>query len=271
VERDPRPPRAPAAPEELPSMSLLEHLEELRSRLMWVVGTLLATFFLCWAFAELIFEFLAQPIYRFLPPGEKLVMLAVSDGFLLYVKVAMLASVFLSAPVILYHVWRFVQPGLYREERRYAFGFIVFGTLLFLSGGAFAYYVAFPFAVKFLLGVGKNFTLAITVTSYLRFLMTVILGMAIMFELPLVILFLSRVGVVTPRFLIRHFRWAVLGTFVVAAIITPTSDVFNLCLFAVPMLLLYLLGVGVAALWGTPRWRAEAEEDAEPEAGEPAI
>jgi sec-independent protein translocase protein TatC len=269
VERDPRPRLPPREPEELPSMSLMEHLEELRNRLFWVVGSMLGSFFLCWGFAEPIFEFLAQPIYRFLPPGEKLVMLAVSDAFLLYVKVALLAAVFVSAPVILYHVWRFVQPGLYKQERRYAFGFILFGTLLFLAGGAFAYYVAFPFAVEFLLGVGAQFTLSITGASYLKFLMTVILGMALMFELPLVIFFLARVGVVTPRFLMRHFRWAVLGTFVLAAIITPTPDVFNLCLFAVPTLLLYLLGVGVAALFGKPKWR-EDEEAEEGTAGEPA-
>src|SRR5690606_34407928 len=106
--------------------------------------------------------------------------------------------------------------------------------------------------------------------SYLRFLMTVILGLALMFELPLVIFFLARVGVVTPRFLMRHFRWAVLATFVLAAIITPTPDVFNLCLFAVPTLVLYLLGVAVAALFGKPRWREVAEGDEEVEAGEPA-
>jgi sec-independent protein translocase protein TatC len=198
-------------------------------------------------------------------------MLAVSDAFLLYVKVALLAAVFVSAPVILYHVWQFVRPGLYRQERRYAFGFILFGTVLFLAGGAFAYYVAFPFAVEFLLGVGQEFELSITGASYLSFLMTVILGMALMFELPVVILFLSRVGVVTPGFLMRHFRWAVLGTFVLAAIVTPTPDVFNLCLFAVPTLLLYLLGVAVAAVFGKPKWRldAEAEAEAEVEDGEP--
>jgi sec-independent protein translocase protein TatC len=266
-------PGGPPKDEQLPAMSLLEHLEELRSRLMWIVASLFGSFLLCWAFARPIFDFLARPIYRFLPPGEKLVVLAVADAFLLYVKVALLAAVFVSAPVILYHLWRFVQPGLYRQERRYAFGFIFFGTLLFLGGGAFAYYVAFPFAVEFLLGMGQEFALAITGASYLRFLMTVILGMALMFQLPLVIFVLCRIGVVTPRFLMRHFRWAVLLTFIAAAIITPTPDVFNLCLFALPTLVLYLVGVGAAALFGKPRWRADAVEDdgelADDEAGEP--
>jgi sec-independent protein translocase protein TatC len=268
VERATRRPPPPAEPEELPAMSLLEHLEELRNRLMWVIGAMMASFFGCWYFARDIFDFLAVPIYRFLPAGQKLVMLKVGDAFMLYVKVAMLAALFIAAPVILYHLWRFVAPGLYRREQRYALGFIVSGTGLFVAGGAFAYYVAFPYTVEFLLGVGTEFTLAITGASYLSFLMTIILGLGLMFELPLVIFFLARVGVVTPRFLIRNFRWAVLIVFVVAAIVTPTPDVFTLCLFALPTLLLYLLGVGVAAVFGR---RSAAGSPEMGEAGEPAV
>jgi sec-independent protein translocase protein TatC len=262
-----RPPALQRAPEELPSMSLLEHLEELRSRLMWVIGALAVAFFTCWWQKEAIFRFLARPAYRYLPKGQKLVILSVTDAFMLYVKVALLVALFAAAPVILYHLWQFIRPGLYSRERYYALGFIVSGTVLFLAGGAFAYYVAFPFSVEFLLAVGHDFTPAITGPSYLSFLMTVILGLALMFELPLVIVFLSRVGLVTPRFLLRNFRWAVLIIFAVAAIITPTSDVFNLCLFALPTLGLYLLGVAAAAMVGRAKSRAttaaEAEEDAE--------
>jgi len=222
-----RPPALRRDPEELPSMSLLEHLEELRNRLMWVIGALGLAFFVCWWKVEAIFEFLAKPAYRYLPKGQKLVILSVTDAFMLYIKVALLAALFAAAPVILYHLWRFIQPGLYSRERYYTLGFIVSGSLLFLAGGAFAYYVAFPFSVEFLLEMGRNFTPAITGPSYLSFLMTVILGLALMFELPLVIVFLARVGLVTPRFLLRNFRWAVLVIFVAAAIITPTSDVFK--------------------------------------------
>ena len=262
-----RPPALRREREELPSMSLLEHLEELRSRLMWVIATLGVAFFVAWWQKEAIFGFLAKPAYRYLPKGQRLVILSVTDAFMLYVKVALLAALFAGAPVILYHLWKFIRPGLYSRERAYALGFIVSGTLLFVSGGAFAYYVAFPFSVEFLLDMGRDFTPAITGPSYLSFLMTVILGLALMFELPLVIVFLARVGLVTPRFLLRNFRWAVLVIFVAAAIITPTSDVFNLCLFAVPTLLLYLLGVAAAAMVGRAKSRAaeaaEAEEAAE--------
>ncbi len=231
-------------------MSLLSHLEELRKRLFWMMGTIFVAFLGCWAFADTIFTFLARPIYRYLPEGQQLVILGVTDAFMLYIKVALLAAIFVSTPIVLYHLWRFVAPGLYRRERRYALGFIFFGSVLFLAGGAFAYYVAFPFAVEFLLGVGSNFTAAITGPSYLSFLMTVILGLALMFELPVVIFFLAQIGVVTPGFLLRHFRWAVLFIFIAAALITPTPDVFNMCLFALPTMGLYLLGVFVAWLFG---------------------
>lgn len=235
-------------PEELPRMSLLEHLEELRTRLLRGLISLGAGFLFCWIFVDRIFAFLARPIYRLLPEGRRLVFLGMTDPLLLYIKVAALAGLFLASPFLLYETWRFVSPGLYRRERRYALPFIFFGTLFFLAGGAFAYYVVFPFAVEFLLEMGEEFTPMITVERYFRFLLTVILGLGLMFELPILIFLLSWMGLVTPRTLLRNFRWAVLAIFVVAAIITPTPDIVNLCLFAVPTIVLYLLGVGAAAL-----------------------
>lgn len=246
-----RPAPAPdhAEAETLAQMSLLQHLEELRKRIIHSLLGLVASFALCWAFVGPMFEFLARPIERLLPEGEKLAFLGITDPFILYVKVALLGSVFLAAPWLMYQAWLFVSPGLYRRERRWAAPFIVFGTAFFLAGGAFAYYVAFPFAAEFLLEVGERFRPVITIERYFRFLMTVILGLGVMFELPILIFLLARLGVVTPGFLIRKFRWAVLIIFVVAALITPTPDVVNLCLFALPTIGLYLLGVGAAALF----------------------
>jgi sec-independent protein translocase protein TatC len=162
-----------------------------------------------------------------------------------------------ASPVVLLQVWLFVAPAFYRQQRWWAGGFVLAGSLLFLSGGAFAYWIVFPRAVAFLVGVGADFTAAVTGASYLSFLMTIVLGLGLMFELPLLIVALARMGVVTPRFLLRHFRWAVLIIFTVSAIITPTPDVFNLCLFAVPTLALYLLGVACAALVA-PRLKKES-------------
>jgi sec-independent protein translocase protein TatC len=249
------PARAPTGEEELARMGLFEHLEELRKRLVYSLVAFLAAFLGCWAFSGQIYDFLALPIYRLLEArGEvpKLVFLGVTDPFLIYVKVAALVGTFLAAPVVLYQIWAFVSPGLYRREKRLAGPFILAGWVLFVAGGAFAYYVAFPFAVEFLLAMGDRFQASITVDRYLGFLMTVILGLGLMFELPTLIFLLSRLGVVTPRFLLRHFRWAVLIIFFVAAVVTPTPDVVNLLVFALPAILLYLLGIGVAMLAPRP-------------------
>lgn len=236
-------------------MGLLEHLEELRTRLVRALLAVFVAFLGCWFYARPIFRFLAQPLYRVLPPGEKLTFLGVTDPFLLYVKVAGLAALFVAFPAVMYQLWRFVSPGLYAREKRWALPFIFFGSFFFLAGGVFAYYVAFPFAVEFLIDVGAEFEPAITVDRYFRFLLTVILGLGVLFELPILIFLLSAIGVVTPRFLMRHFRWAVILIFFLAALITPTPDIFNLCLFALPTIGLYLLGVGAAALFGPKRPR----------------
>jgi sec-independent protein translocase protein TatC len=244
---DAEPDATPSA-EDLPRMSLLEHLEELRTRIVRALIAVTIAFAFSWIFVERIAEFLAQPIYDVLPEGTKLTFLGVTDPFIIYVKVAALMALFLASPAVLYQAWRFIAPGLYQKERRRALPFILAGTAFFLGGGAFAYYVAFPFAVDFLIGMGAAFQPMITVEKYFRFLLYVILGLGLMFELPIIIFLLAQMGVVTPRFLMRHFRWAVLLIFVAAALITPTPDVVNLCLFALPTIALYLLGVGAAAL-----------------------
>jgi len=237
----------------------MDHLEELRGRVFKSLIGFLVAFLVCWGFARPIFNFLAGPIYKYLPEGRKLAVLGVQDAFVLYVKVAALAALFVSIPFVLYQLWRFVSPGLYRRERLWAFPFILLGSLFFVAGGAFAYYVAFPFAVEFLLGMGQDFEQVITVERYFKFLLTVILGLGVMFELPILIFLLSQIGIVTPRFLMRHFRWAVLIIFVMAALITPTPDIVNLCLFALPTIALYLLGVGAAWLAGAGKHRRHQE------------
>lgn len=229
-------------------MSLMEHLEELRTRLLRSVIILAAAFGPCWYYVDEIFAFLQRPILKLLPPGKKLAYTGMTDPFILYFKVAALAAVFAASPFILYQFWRFIAPGLYKHERRYLLPFLFFGSVFFLAGGAFAYYVAFPLAAEFLLKIGGAFEPVITIERYFGFQMTIILGLGLMFELPIVIFVLAAIGLVTPRFLMRNFRYAVVIIFIVAAIITPTSDVLNLCVFAVPAILLYLLGVGAAAL-----------------------
>ena len=244
-------------------MSLLEHLDELRKRVLHSTVAVAVAFLICWPFADSIYGFLERPIKRLLPPDAKLVFTGVTDPFILYIKVAALAAVFFAAPYLLYQLWKFVAPGLYRRERLYVLPFIFFGSVFFLGGGAFAYYIAFPFAADFLLHVGERFEPMLTIERYFRFLLTIILGLGLMFELPVVIFLLAQMGLVTPRFLLRHFRWAVLIIFTVAAVITPTPDVFNLCLFALPTIGLYLLGIGASALVTRLQRRGRALSDAE--------
>ena len=246
-------------------MPLLEHLEELRKRLFRALIAVGLAFLVCWRYIEPICNFLAQPIYRYLPKGSKLTFLGVTDPFILYFKVAALVALFVASPVVLYQLWRFVSPGLYKRERYWALPFVFFGTFFFISGGVFAYYVAFPYAVQFLLGIGSTFQPMITIERYFRFLITVILGLGLMFELPILIFLLAQIGIVTPRGLMRQFRWAVLLIFIAAAIITPTPDIVNMCIFAIPTIGLYLLGVGAAAL--VPRLTRRREESGEDDAG----
>jgi len=165
-------------------------------------------------------------------------------------KASALAAVFLSAPFLLYQGWAFVAPGLHKRERRMVVPFMAFGTLFFAGGGLFGYTYAVPIAARWLIGLGERFQANITLRSAFQFESVIILGMGLVFEMPIVIFFLARVGLVTPGFLMKHFRTAVLLIAVVSAIITPTGDVVTLSVFAGPMILLYLLGVLVAWIFG---------------------
>jgi len=245
--------RSGEAGEELTRMTLLEHLEELRRRLAWSIAAILVGFLLCWYWAPPIFAWLSVPITRFLPPGEKLAFTGLVDPFMLYMKVALLAGIFLASPVILYQFWLFVSPALYRHERHIVVPFVVFTTVFFLGGGYFGYKVAFPMVVHFLLQVGQGFRQVVTINEYFSMASKVILGLGLVFELPVLILLLSRLGIVTHRFLLKYFRYAVLVIFLIAAVITPTPDIPTQCVFALPMIALYLLGVLVAWMFGKKR------------------
>ena len=234
-------------------MTLIEHLEELRARLMWSIVAVFVGFLLCWYWAQPIFAWMAMPITQFLPAGDKLAFTGLVDPFMLYMKVALLAGVFLASPVVLWQFWLFVSPALYRHERRLVVPFVTLTTVFFLSGGYFGYKVAFPMVVKFLLSVGKDFRQVITINEYFAMASKVILGLGLVFELPVLIMVLARFGIVTAKLLLKYFRFAVLIIFIIAAIITPTPDIPTQCVFALPMIGLYLLGVLVAWLFGKKR------------------
>jgi len=169
---------------------------------------------------------------------------------IVWLKLPLLSAVFLSSPWLLYQVWAFIAPGLYRRERRWAAPFVISTAGLFVLGGLFAYYIVFRFALVFLLGLGlgNNVRPFVSVEAYFGIFVNVMLGVGVVFELPVLIFFLTLIRVITPGFLMRNVRYAILGIFVLAAIITPTADVFNLVLFALPMCVLFFAGIGASYL-----------------------
>jgi sec-independent protein translocase protein TatC len=241
-------------------MSFLDHLDELRRRLIFCIASVGIAFAICWGFSAEIYAFLQRPIQPYLDQygSGKLSFTGLTDPFMLYMQVAFLAALFLASPFILLQLWLFIAPGLYANEKRYAVPFVLFTTISFLTGAAFAYQVAFPMLAGFLLGFGREFNNILTLDNYLSFLNRTLLGMGLVFETPVLIFFLARIGLVTPRFLMSKFQYAVLLIFGAAAIITPSGDVINLCVWALPMVALYLLGVLVAYLF--PRKRPEPND-----------
>jgi sec-independent protein translocase protein TatC len=241
------------ADDDLPRMTLLDHLDELRRRILYSVIALFVAFLASWYFAPTVFLWLERPILDVLPAGEQLAFTELSGPFMLYIKVALLTAIFVASPFLLLQLWLFLRPGLYPRERRLAAPFIVFTTIFFVAGGYFGYQVAFPMVVQFLLGVGQDFKQVVTIDTYFSMMSKILLGLGLVFEMPMLMFFLARLGIVTAGQLIRWFRWAVLLIFVTAAVITPTPDVATQTVFAVPMIGLYLLGVGVAAIFGKKR------------------
>ena len=233
----------------LPAMSFLQHLEELRRRIIYSLIAVGIAFLLCWKFAGRIYELMQKPIVDVLHKNnlpDKLVVLAPTDAFNLYMKIGLMAGVFVAAPFVLYQVWMFISPGLYRNERKYVFPFMGSTILLFLAGGWFGYKIAFPAALDFLIGYSLQFQPMITVTEYTDLFLTIILGLGIIFELPILVFFLSLMGVVTAGWMWRNLRYSILAIFAIAAIVTPTTDIVNMCIFAAPMVALYVVSIAIA-------------------------
>ena len=228
------------------TMGFLDHLDELRSRLFHSAIALLVAMAVCWGFKDRLLAVLLQPIRDQLFEGGEIVMIHLTEAFTIYMKASFLFAIFVASPYLLYQLWAFVAPGLYRNERRLLVPFLLFGTLSFVGGGVFGYAVATPVAAGWLIELGSQFTAQLTVRSAFQFQSRLILGMGAVFEMPVLIALMARLGVVTPAFLWRHLRIATLVITVVAAVLTPTGDMMTLLVFAGPMVLLYLIGIFVA-------------------------
>ncbi len=235
--------------EKTASMSFLEHLDELRSRIWKSIASIFIAFMGCWFFSDQILAFLLIPIKKHLFGGGEIVFINITEPFFIKMKVSFLAAIFVSSPFILFQLWKFISPGLYQREKAYALPFIFFSTLLFLGGGLFGYYIALPITARFLIEMGEDFKAALTLRSAFQFESWILLGLGLIFEMPILIFFLSRLGIITPQFLWSKIKYAVLIIFVVAAIITPTGDVVTLSVFALPMIALYLLGILISYIF----------------------
>jgi len=230
-------------------MSFLEHLEELRTRIIRALYGFGVAFLICIVFCYQLWDFVMAPAKDALtkigaPPD--LYINEPMEGFtIIWVKVPLVFALFLGSPWVLYQVWAFIAPGLYDREKKMAVPFVMSTAGLFILGGAFAYFVAFRYGLAFLLGIGLSGSVKplVTITHYFDLFVNVMLGVSIVFELPVAIFFLTLLHMASPRFLIKHSRYAILAIVILAAIITPTPDFFNLTLFAVPMCLLYFVGV----------------------------
>jgi sec-independent protein translocase protein TatC len=231
-------------------MSFMEHLEELRTRLLRSLLGIVVAFMVSLIFCKNLWDYVSAPAVTALahlginPPN--LAVLKPMEGFnVIYIKLPLLVSLFIGSPWIFYQVWAFISPGLYKREKRWAVPFILSTAGLFVTGGCFAYFVAFRYGLEFLLGIGRDIhiTPVVSIDEYFDLFVNVTLGVGLVFEMPVIIFFLTLLRLASPRFLVRHSRYAILAITVLAAVVTPTPDIFNMMLFAVPMVALFFVGV----------------------------
>src|SRR5580704_7489380 len=241
-----------------PVMPLLAHLEELRKRVIFSAAGVLVGFLSCWSLADRIFGLMQQPIIHALRNhglSGGLVYLNPTEPFNLYLEVGFVAGLFAASPFVFYQLWLFIAPALYRHEKRYVLPFVISTVGLFAAGGLFGYKMVYPASLDFLIGYGQRFQPMITIGEYTKLFLTIIIGLGLIFEMPILVFFLALMRVITARWMWRNLRYSILAIFVVAAMITPTTDILNMCLFAAPMIGLYGLSIGVAWLVSSARRR----------------
>jgi len=229
-------------------MPFMEHLGELRTRIMRALYGLLAGTLIALPFSERITDWLARPVTKL---GYELVFTAPAEAFWVQMKVGLIAGVFIASPVILWQVWAFVAPGLHHHEKKYAVPFVLIGSIMFILGGAFSLYIVTPYALNFLLSYARpGLKPMITIQNHVDFLLKFTLAFGAVFELPLALTLLARMGIVTARMLAKNRKYAILGAFIAGAILTPTPDAFNQTLMAGPLIILYEIGIVSARIFG---------------------
>ena len=245
--------------EDAGKMSFLDHLDELRKRLVRIAIYLAVGFVVGFYLSDDLYNFLSAPLVAELGNIEiegGMSFTSLVSPFTTSMRVALMASVFLTLPFTFFEVWKFISPGLYRREKRYVVPFILSSVVLFVSGAAFCYKVALPGAFRFLLEWGQRYEAAqpmIKLDEYLDMVTTMLIGFGAVFEMPVIITFLSLFGLVNAKFLWKNFRYAIVIIVIIAAILSPTGDAFNLMLWSAPMIALYIISIGISAIIGARR------------------
>jgi sec-independent protein translocase protein TatC len=248
-------------------MTFLEHLEDLRKRLWYSFLAIFIAVIPAWVFSKDVYGLLARPVTQYLPEGTKMAYTSLTAPFMLYIKVSFLTALFATAPFLFLQLWYFVAPGLYQKEKKYVVPFVLFTSVFFFIGAAFGYFVVFPWACRFFLSLGKDFSPVLKVDEYFSLSLRVLLGIALVFELPTLVFFLSKIGLITSRWMVKNFKYAVLAVFVIAAVITPTPDMVTQSILAVPMLALYGLGIVIAFFFGRERQTRKEKKEQNGPAG----
>jgi sec-independent protein translocase protein TatC len=242
-------------------MPLTSHLEELRKRLVRILIAVGIAFLACFAFKEELFRIIAQPLISVLPPGTHMVYTGLPEAFFTYVKVSFYAGIFFASPVVLYHIWKFISPGLFPKEKKFVAPFVITSSLLFVGGVCFGYFLVLPPAYKFFLEFTTDFLKPmLSMREYLTLTLKLLLAFGVIFEIPVFLFFMTKIGLVTPRKLARMRRYAIVVCFIVAAIITPTPDAFTQCMMAIPMVILYEVGIIVSRLATRKKDDADSEQ-----------
>jgi len=232
-------------------MSFLEHLDELRKRIIWSVASLGIGFLVAIFFVNEIFAFVMRPMQQMLPAGQTLIYTDPSEAFFLQIKIALIAGLIVASPLISGQVWLFIAPGLYAHEKRYAIPFVVMSTFFFVTGAAFSHYIVFPIVWRFFVGFTNEFlTFTPRVEPAFSMYLRLILALGITFQLPTVVLFLARMGMITPRFMIRNFKYAVLLIILASAVLSPDGGGVGMVAMGGPVIVLYIFSIGLAWIFG---------------------
>lgn len=241
-------------------MSFLEHLDELRKRIVNSCIAIAVCLLVSFAFINRIVNFLLAPTRKVLPPGVRMIYTQPGEAFGMYITISLIAAAVIASPYVMYQVWMFIAPGLYSKEKRMAIPFVLFTTIGFLAGAAFNHYVAFPFMMRFFASFnGIDLAFMPRLEDVFGLYSKMLLGMGLIFQMPTVVFFLAKMRLVTAKFLWKHGKYAILVAYVIAAVITPTGDPMNQTIFAAPMIALYFLSIIIAFIVN-PRSRSKPRE-----------